>query len=52
MPAYNRKSSNARHAPITITPLADEVRVLIPTAEAALHLNRSEQTLRWWHCKG
>ena len=32
----------------TITPLALETRVTIPTREAAQHLHRAEQTLRLW----
>ncbi|WP_457325251.1 DNA-binding protein [Roseateles sp. P5_E11] len=28
-----------------------EIRVALPTKEAAFHLNRSEQTLRLWACK-
>ena len=31
--------------------LSEEKRSHIPTAEAAFHLNRSEQTLRLWACK-
>jgi len=31
-----------------ITPLAQEPRSAITTAEAARHLNRAEQTLRVW----
>jgi hypothetical protein len=30
------------------TPLAQEVRSALPTAEAAFHLNRAQQTLRLW----
>jgi hypothetical protein len=29
-------------------PLARETRVTLPTAEAAFHLNRAQQTLRLW----
>ena len=29
-------------------PLAQEVRANLPTAEAAHHLNRAQQTLRLW----
>lgn len=29
-------------------PLAQEVRSALPTAEAAFHLNRAQQTLRLW----
>ena len=28
--------------------LADEVRLTLPTNEAAHHLNRAQQTLRFW----
>jgi hypothetical protein len=30
------------------TPLAQEVRVTLPTAETAFHLHRAQQTLRLW----
>jgi hypothetical protein len=30
------------------TPLALETRATLPTAEAAFHLNRAQQTLRLW----
>ena len=30
------------------TPLALETRATLPTAEAAFHVNRAEQTLRLW----
>ena len=30
------------------TPLAEEVRLTLPTNEAAHHLNRAQQTLRLW----
>lgn len=29
-------------------PLDQETRTVLPTAVAAFHLNRSQQTLRWW----
>jgi hypothetical protein len=29
-------------------PLAQETRATLPTAEAAFHLNRAQQTLRLW----
>lgn len=32
-------------------PLDQEVRCNLPTAEAALHLNRAQQTLRLWACR-
>ena len=31
-------------------PLADEVREIIPTNQAAFYLNRQPQTLREWAC--
>lgn len=31
--------------------LSEETRSHLSTAEAAFHLNRSEQTLRLWACK-
>lgn len=34
--------------PKTPTPLAQETRATLPTAEAAHHLNRANQTLRIW----
>lgn len=36
---------------IKITPLDQETRSAIPTAEAARHLLRAEQTLRLWACR-
>ena len=33
---------------IALIPLDKEVRATLPTAEAAAHLNRAEQTLRLW----
>lgn len=35
-----------------LTPLADETRSALPTAEAAAHLSRSPQTLRFWSARG
>lgn len=35
-----------------LTPLSEEARTGLPTDEAAAHLNRDEQTLRRWACKG
>ncbi|MBK6470367.1 MAG: DNA-binding protein [Betaproteobacteria bacterium] len=32
-------------------PLDQETRSVLPTAEAAAHLNRADQTLRIWACK-
>ena len=34
-----------------ITPLAQESRATLSTAEAAFHLNRAQQTLRIWACR-
>lgn len=34
-----------------LIPLAEETRAIVPTAEAALHLNRAPQTLRLWACR-
>jgi len=36
---------------LQLTPLAQEARTAITTAEAAAHLNRSTQTLWLWACK-
>lgn len=36
---------------LQLTPLAQETRATIPTAEAAAHLNRAQQTLWLWACK-
>lgn len=36
---------------IQLVPLAKEARSALPTSEAALHLNRAEQTLRLWACR-
>lgn len=33
---------------IQLTPLAQEARSALPTPEAAVHLNRAQQTLRLW----
>ncbi|WP_382228191.1 DNA-binding protein [Hydrogenophaga atypica] len=33
---------------IQLVPLTQETRSALPTAEAAAHLNRAEQTLRLW----
>lgn len=37
---------------VQLTPLSTETRTTITTAEAARQLNRAEQTLRVWHCRG
>ena len=36
---------------VQLTPLALETRAVLPTPEAAGHLNRAEQTLRIWACR-
>lgn len=36
---------------VAITPLAQEPRAVLPTREAAAHLNRAQQTLRLWACR-
>lgn len=37
-----------RMKPVTVTPLGMEIRTHLPTSEAAVHLQRSEGTLRGW----
>jgi len=37
---------------IQLVPLEQETRSALPTAEAAAHLSRAQQTLRLWHCHG
>ncbi len=41
----------AKKTPAAIRPLDQEPRTVLPTREAAQHLNRSQQTLRKWACK-
>ena len=36
---------------VQLTPLAQESRAAIPTAEAARHLGRAKQTMWLWACK-
>lgn len=36
---------------IQLTPLTMETRTVLPTPEAALHLNRAPQTMRLWACR-
>jgi len=36
---------------LQLTHLSQENRSVLPTKEAAAHLNRSEQTLRLWACR-
>jgi len=35
---------------MNLTPLEQETRSALPTDEAAAHLNRQQQTLRYWSC--
>lgn len=44
------KGSDMAHRTIQLVPLDKETRARIPTAEAARHLNRADQTLRLWAC--
>lgn len=39
-------------ATTALTPLAEEKRTALPTAEAARHLNRTANTLTWWSHTG
>ena len=48
MERINRRSLARQAAAVQIIPLAQESRVALPTSEAAVHLNRAEQTLRAW----
>ena len=50
MPSPECQTPQARRAaePIQLIPLAQEARATLPTAEAAGHLNRAQQTLRLW----
>jgi hypothetical protein len=34
----------------SLVPLAHETRTVLPTREAAAHMNRAPQTLRLWAC--
>lgn len=36
---------------VQLTPLHQEPRAALPTADAAAHLNRAEQTMRLWACR-
>jgi len=38
------------HSATQIVPLDRETRSILPTADAARHLNRAPQTLRVWAC--
>lgn len=33
---------------VKVVPLAEETRSVLPTPEAAIHVNRAQQTLRLW----
>lgn len=33
---------------IKVVPLTEETRSILPTPEAAIHVNRAQQTLRLW----
>jgi hypothetical protein len=46
MPVDTRQSTQIPAA--SLTPLDQEARAYLPTAEAAAHLNRRPQTLRQW----
>jgi hypothetical protein len=35
----------------SLVPLAREARAVVPTAVAAVHLNRAPQTMRLWACR-
>lgn len=35
---------------LSFSPIAQESRAVLPTKEAAFHLNRAEQTMRLWAC--
>lgn len=48
-PARHRARSPA---PMVLIPLTEEKRAYIPTREAAAHLLKQVQTLRWWHSRG
>lgn len=37
---------------VQLFPLAQELRSVLTTAEAAAHLNRAEQTMRLWAMRG
>ena len=53
VPATTNAPSAASHTdPTTATPLDREIRVNLPTDEAAHHINRRPQTLRRWACLG
>lgn len=47
--AYPSQSEiQPRSKALTCTPLEWETRAVLPTPEAAYHLNRAQQTLRLW----
>jgi len=47
----NRQKDYMKHT-ITLKPLHTETRSVLPTDEAAAHLNRQTQTLRKWAMQG
>ena len=48
---FNRPESfNMTSKTFQPVPLDQETRSVLPTAEAAAHLNRAQQTLRIWAC--
>jgi len=47
-PAHTPALPTARTKPQSVTPLERETRSVLPTWEAAYHLNREQQTLRLW----
>ena len=44
----NRIGPDMDKQAINLIPLEREIRAVLPTPEAALHLNRAQQTLRLW----
>lgn len=48
LPKGNNMAANTNQP---ATPLGQETRAAVTTAEAAAHLNRSPQTLRIWACR-
>jgi len=42
------QGQNMANTSLHLTPLDRETRATLPTPEAALHLNRAQQTLRLW----
>lgn len=48
---FSHSSGRPRRA-ISLVPLEDEVRAVLPTVEAAPHIGKRPQTLRAWHMNG